>query len=142
MNQTDIHPKMYMYKRVVEAKCYIDSHYFENIDLEQISNQSKFSKYHFIRLFKNAFGQSPHQYLIDVRLAKAKTLLANNYSVKAACFEVGFESIPSFTTLFKKKTGRTPHAYVKQMEAQNIQKQSSPLSFIPNCFVESYSWNK
>ncbi|MGB5818093.1 MAG: AraC family transcriptional regulator [Saonia sp.] len=102
MANTKLNPKVYMYKRIVEAQLYIDSHYKENIDLNNISNQANFSKYHFLRLFKNAFGTSPHQYLTDKRISAAKKLLKENHSVSAVCFKVGFESIPSFVTLFKK----------------------------------------
>ena len=72
------HPKMYMYKRVVEAKLFIDRNYNEKIDLENISDKAHFSKYHFLRLFKATFGKSPHKYLTDVRLLNAKKLLPEN----------------------------------------------------------------
>lgn len=48
------HSKMYMYRRIVEAKLFIDQHYYEKINLNKIANQAYFSKYHFLRLFKEA----------------------------------------------------------------------------------------
>jgi AraC-like DNA-binding protein len=134
-------PKMYMYKRIVEAKLYIDNHYNDNIDLDSISNQSYFSKYHFLRLFKGAFGLSPHQYLTEVRLLAAKKLLKESNSVKEACFKVGFESVPSFITLFKKREDVTPNEYLKKNKQSEAEKVKTPLAFIPNCFADSFGLN-
>ncbi len=131
-----------MYKRVVEAKLYMDSHYHEKIDLNNISNQANFSKYHFLRLFKHAFGKSPHQYLIETRLLAAKKLLRENNSVKDTCYKVGFESVPSFITLFKKRENITPNEYLKKNKQVEKEKEERPLSFIPNCFVENFGWDK
>lgn len=138
----EVNPKMYMYKRIVEAKLYIDSHYHEKIDLNNISNQANFSKYHFLRLFKSAFGRSPHQYLIEIRLLAAKKLLKENNSVKEVCFKVGFESVPSFITLFKKRERITPHEFLKRNTQVEKEKTERPFSLMPNCFVENFGWNK
>ena len=138
----ELNPKMYMYKRIVDAKLYIDSHYSEKINLNNISNKANFSKYHFLRLFKKTFGKSPHQYLIEVRLSSAKKLLKDNISVKETCFEVGFESVPSFVTLFKKREKITPNEYLKRNKHIEKEKIERPLSFIPNCFVENFGWDK
>jgi AraC-like DNA-binding protein len=142
MENEEVNPKMYMYKRIVEAKLYIDNHYNEGIDLNNVSDQANFSKYHFIRLFKRAFGKSPHQYLIEVRLLCAKKLLEKNNTVKDVCFDVGFESVPSFITLFKKREQVTPYEYLKKHERREKKKIETPLSFVPNCFAENFGWNK
>ena len=144
LNETssDIHPKMYMYRRIVEAKLFIDAHYGEKIDLDNISNQAAFSKYHFLRLFKSAFGKSPHKYLTEVRLHHAQRLLRGNESIAAVCYAVGFESIPSFTKLFKDHLGLSPKEYVKHIHAQAQQKAEAPLAFIPHCFANKFGWDK
>ena len=131
-----------MYRRIVNAKLYIDTHFCEKIDLNNISDQAHFSKYHFLRLFKKAFGQSPHQYLTEKRLAHAKKLLRENYMVSDVCFKVGFESIPSFITLFKKREKITPFEYILETQRLEKEKQEIPLAFIPNCFVENFGWEK
>jgi len=91
-------------------------------------------------LFKNAFGKSPHAYLTEVRILNAKKLLEENHSIKEVCFDVGFESIPSFIGLFKKYVGITPSRFVKEKNRQNELKQLSPFSFVPNCFAEIHGW--
>lgn len=138
----EIHPKMYMYKRVVDAKVFIDGHYSEKIDLDQISDRSSFSKYHFLRLFKNAFGLTPHQYLTEVRIEAAKKMLREDIAVNDVCFQVGFESIPSFINLFKKREGITPKEFARKHQQMEKEKAATPLSFVPNCFVENFGWGE
>lgn len=131
-----------MYKRIVDAKLYMDNYYHEKIDLNNISNEANFSKYHFLRLFKAAFGTSPRQYLIEVRILAAKKLLREKNSVQDTCFKVGFESVPSFITLFKKRENLTPKEFLEQHMKIEKTKEERPLSLIPNCFVENFGWNK
>jgi len=66
------------------------------------------SKFHFVRLFKANYGRTPYQYLIEVRMKKAKEFLTKGLSVSDVCVSVGFESTPSFTRVFKKITGIMP----------------------------------
>lgn len=94
--------KMYLYKRIVQAKLFIDNHYAENIDLSNIADEAYFSKFHFIRLFKDIYGKTPHHYLTQVRIDNAKLLLSKNIPVTEVSFAVGFDSPTSFTAVFKK----------------------------------------
>ena len=63
------------YQRLIRARAFIDDCYDLPLDLEQIASQASFSRYHFLRLFRGAFDQTPHQYLTQRRIAKAKELL-------------------------------------------------------------------
>ena len=134
--------KIYLYRRLVNAKLYIDDHFSSNIDLDNISEQAHFSKFHFIRLFKSIYGLTPKNYLIKVRIEHAKKLLATGHSVSDAGFMVGLESATSFTGMFKKITGTTPSHYQKQQNLRRSEILKSPLSFVPNCFAETYGWAK
>lgn len=138
----DIHPKMYLYRRIVAAKLYIDAHYAQKIDLNKIADQACFSKYHFLRLFKQAYGKSPHQYLKDVRINQAKRLFKQQQSIRKVCFNIGFESVPSFTHLFKKNTGLSPKSYLEKQKQLQVQQANKPLNFIPNCFAENLGWKE
>jgi AraC-like DNA-binding protein len=89
--------EFYLYKRIVQAKLFIDAHFGEHIDLNKISEEAHFSKFHFIRLFKKAYGRTPHQYLIKVRIDKAKAELERGSSAAQSCFSVGFDSVSTFT---------------------------------------------
>ena len=87
------YPKIYLYRRVVQAKLYIDSKFAEAIDLENIGGEPSYSRFHFLRLFKKAYGHTRHQYLTRIRIEQAKRLLDKNLPVTDVCFSVGFDSI-------------------------------------------------
>lgn len=134
------YPKIYLYKRIVQAKLFIDQHFGSNIDLENIADEAYFSKFHFIRLFRSIYGLTPHQYLIRVRVENAKVLLQKGSSVTETCETVGFDSLPSFTALFRKYEGLSPSAYKLQHLKRQEQIKKVPLQFIPNCFAEQKGW--
>ena len=133
----DTYPKAYLYKRIVQAKLYIDNCFAEHIDLENISDEAYFSKYHFIRLFKRAYGKTPHQYLMKVRIEKAMQLLETGTSVSDTCFAVGFASLSSFSGLFKRIVGINPTEYQIQKEQLKALVHNAPLQFIPGCHARS-----
>ena len=128
--------KIYFYKRVVQAKLFIDSHYAEQIDLSNIADEAYFSKFHFIRIFRATYGRTPHDYLTRVRIDKAIELLKENKSVMEVCFCVGFNSVTSFAGLFKKIVGQSPSAFQDQQQKLKYEMTTRPLRFIPNCFIE------
>ena len=139
---TEKYPKVYLYKRIVQAKLFIDKNYFDKIDLDNISDEAYFSKFHFIRLFKNAYGKTPHQYLTSVRIEKAKEMLQFGKTVSYTCTALSFESLGSFSRLFKQTVGISPSAFIEQQNETRNQKKALPLSFIPNCFAQHYGWTK
>jgi len=138
----DIYPEIYFYRRLVQAKLFIDSHFDESINLDAIADEAYFSKFHFIRIFKKIYRQTPHQYLTHVRLEKAKQLLQSNMPVGEICYACGFESIPSFTTLFRKTNGCTPSDYRHQQLRLKADRVSAPLKYIPACFAEKNGWKE
>jgi AraC-like DNA-binding protein len=130
------YPKIYLYRRIVQAKLFIDVKYADNIDLSNIADEAYFSKFHFIRLFKKIYGKTPHQYLTTVRIEKAMQLLRTDIPVTEACFAVGFESASSFSGLFKRLVGTSPSAFLLQQQKIKAQILKTPLKFVPNCFAE------
>mgnify|MGYP003576603723 FL=1 len=88
-----------------------------------------------------AYGKTPHQYVTQVRIEKAKLLLQDDHSVTDVCFSVGFDAISSFTHLFKRFTQLTPSAYQQQQRLRKQEITSVPLKFIPGCFAEQKGWN-
>ena len=94
------------YQRLVRARKLMDECYHLPLDLEQISSEACLSRFHFLRLFRRAFNTTPHQYLTQRRIEKAKELLSSSrLTVTDVCFEVGFESLGSFSSLFHKHVG-------------------------------------
>lgn len=136
------YPKVYLYRRIVQAKLFIDKNYSKKIDLNNISSEAFFSKFHFIRLFKSIYGRSPHQYLKYVRIEKAKELLKKDAPVSEACYLVGFDSIGSFSTLFSKMEGMSPSTYLKQHQQIKKKKTEKPFTFIPGCYARQHGWLK
>lgn len=104
--------KKELYRRLCLAKRYIHSHLHTSLDLDTLSQVACLSKYHFIRLFKEVYGQTPRQYLISQRLERASSLLLQSQkSFHEICQEVGLKDSSSFGRLFKKNFGSTPHLY-------------------------------
>ena len=127
-----------IYQRIATAKVYIDDNYHEPIDLDRVSQQAFLSKFHFHRLFRRIYRRTPHQYLTWKRIDKAKDLLAENKPVTDVCNEVGFESIGSFSVLFKKEIGFAPQYYRNMAYKKKLEQLAQPKKAIPHCFIESY----
>jgi AraC-like DNA-binding protein len=136
------YPKVYLYRRIVQAKLFIDDNYANTLELDNIAGEAFFSKFHFIRLFKKIYNQTPHHYLTSVRIEQAKLLLQTQMAVTEVCFSVGFDSISSFTGLFKRITAVTPSLYQKLQWRRKEEIHKMPLRFIPNCFAENNGWTK
>lgn len=82
-----------------------------NITVEDAAREASLSSFHFIRCFKAAFGETPHQFRTRERLTAAQRLLAHGWSVTDVCLEVGFSSLGSFSSLFTRQFGVSPRAY-------------------------------
>jgi AraC-like DNA-binding protein len=123
------------YRRLMRAREFIDGCYHQPLDLEQISGEACLSRYHFLRLFRRAFNKTPHQYLTQRRIEKAKELLSSSgLTVTDVCFEVGFESLGSFSSLFHKHVGHPPIAYRAIVSERRLESRRK----IPACFLMMY----
>lgn len=121
-------------ERLNRARLFIDESYDLPLDLKQISSQACFSRYHFLRLFRQAFNKTPHRYLVDRRIEKAKELLSSDdLRVTDVCFEVGFQSLGSFSTLFHKSVGHPPITYREKSRETKAAKRQ-----VPGCFLVMY----
>ena len=87
-----------------------------NIDLSTLAAESGYSRAHFLRTFRAAMGQTPHRYLLELRLTKAQALIASGsmplIDVALAC---GFSSHAHLTTAFRLRFGLSPSAYRRGM---------------------------
>lgn len=110
---------------VIAIRSYIDSNYETDLNLDLLSKVQFISKYHLLRLFKKYYGLTPRQYLINKRIAESKIHLKNGMTVTETCFTVGFESLGSFSALFKTKTGKSPLQFQKeQFSRSNSHRES------------------
>jgi AraC family transcriptional regulator len=93
----------------------INDCYAHDLSLAQIAAAVHLSPYHFSRLFKRAYGVTPHQYLIQQRVEAAQYLLTNiNLTLQEIALEVGFANHSHLTVHFKRLTGQTPRQYGNQ----------------------------
>ena len=107
-----------LYRRLCIAKDYMDTQYTSDLTLENISKHCFLSVSHFKKLFKEYYGITPHQYIINKRLEKAKELLTHSeMPVRNICSTIGFENTSSFIRLFRNSYSQTPLSYRQQAEA-------------------------
>lgn len=103
--------------RCMEVCTYIEDHLQEDLSTDQLAEIAGFSKFHFTRLFKEFTGVSTHEYLIRKRIETAENLLAKpEYSITEVAMQSGFNSLSTFTRVFKSVKGMTPTAYRKSLK--------------------------
>jgi YesN/AraC family two-component response regulator len=106
--------------------------------LKWFRKKRSFQNFIFIVYSEKVYRQTPHQYITRKRIDKAKDLLAENKPVNEVCNEVGFESIGSFSILFKKEIGFAPTYYRNMAWLKKQEAKQQPKKFIPHCFIDSY----
>jgi AraC-like DNA-binding protein len=102
-----------VFRAILQAKLLIDERITENLSLEQMAFETGISKYHFIRVFKAAFGISPYQYQIRRRLENAKLELSKGVSILDTAFAHGYSDLATFSKAFKQVFGQAPSKFLK-----------------------------
>ncbi|SHM24226.1 helix-turn-helix domain-containing protein [Mucilaginibacter sp. OK098] len=105
-----------LYKRLFIAKDFMeDNATAPSVSLDDIAAQACMNKFHFLANFKALYGITPHQYIINVKLQKAYQLLnEQHYSVTQVCYSVGFDSLQSFSSLFRRRFKISPSALLRK----------------------------
>jgi AraC-like DNA-binding protein len=99
-------------RRAVETALWIDAHSHLAIDLEQAAATAEISPFHFLRLFANVLGVTPHQYLVRSRLRHAARLLADDdRAVTDVAYDVGFGDLSNFVRTFHRAAGVSPRKF-------------------------------
>jgi AraC-like DNA-binding protein len=110
------------------ARDHADRHYAETLDLAALAEVAGLSKYHFHRLFAATYGRSPAAYLSERRIERAQDLLrATNLTVTEICHAVGFSSLGSFSSTFRRIVGASPSEFQKRYA------EGAP--HIPGCYI-------
>ncbi len=108
------------------ALVYIQSHFRENITVEDVADTVHFSTAHFSRLFHKNMGMSYRDYVLNLRLSYAFSLLYSpDRKVSEACFESGFNSPEYFSRAFKKKFGISPEQHYLDKNPEKRHKTKS-----------------
>jgi len=128
------------FRRLCRARDLLAAEYQSPISLDQAAREACLSPFHFHRLFRSTFGETPHDFLTSRRMDRARRLLASGeMSVTDVCFEVGYSSLGSFSTKFQTIVGRPPTQY--QREVRRVFGYSRPWNIIlvPVCYFSAYS---
>lgn len=114
------------FEAVMSACTYINKHYMENLNLEQVAQLVGFSKYHFTRIFKQYMNMTFYEYLNSKRVKKAEELLyhTKELSITEVAMGSGFSSISAFNRTFKMIKNCSPSDYRK------IRQQAIPAGFV------------
>src|SRR4051794_20319839 len=121
-------------RHLLRARDLADASYADRLEVDDMARAAGVSRAHFSREFKQAFGVSPHAYLLTRRLERAASLLrVTDRSVTEVCMDVGWQSVGSFTTSFKRMFGKTPTAYRAAFPP------AAALARVPSCVVHAYA---
>lgn len=119
----------YVLVHLRRARDHVDRHFREPLDLETLAAVAGLSKFHFLRLFRRAYGRTPGVYLSERRVERAQDLLRGaNLTVTEVCHAVGFSSLGSFSTRFREITGESPSQFQRRYAADGAPR-------IPGCYV-------
>lgn len=110
------------------AKDLMDASFAAELDLGQVAAAAGYSAFHFSRAFQQAYGESPGRYLTRRRIERAQDLLrGSDLTVTEICLAVGFSSLGSFSTTFRRAVGSSPTAYREAARADR------GLAVVPAC---------
>ena len=95
-----------------QLKLHIDRSFSKQITTDELSKIGGVTRYHFVRKFKNTFGTTPHQYVVDQRIDEAKRLLSQtDWTIGQVAEAVGYQHQAHFSTAFKSRVGMNPRRY-------------------------------
>jgi AraC-like DNA-binding protein len=116
-------------RRMLRARDAMDRDYSQPLDIPRLAKIAFASEAHFIRTFRETFGETPHRYLQRRRVERAMFLLGETErSVTDICLEVGFGSLGTFSRTFRAIVGESPSAY---------RKRAHPTA-VPGCFTMTW----
>ncbi len=101
--------------RLIKVKEFIDSNYYENLDINQLAELSYTSKFHFLRMYKKMFGMSPYNYILELKLLESKKLL-RSYNTIEVSRKLNFTDRSAFSNRFKRRFKENPIEYKKKIK--------------------------
>ena len=111
------------------ARDHIDRNYASALDLDALARVAGVSKYHFVRCFEAAYGETPIRYVTRRRIERAQDLLPHaNLTVTEICTAVGFASLGSFSSRFRELVGESPSEYRARWAARGA-------AHVPGCWL-------
>ena len=127
------------FRRLCRARDLLAAQYQLQIPLDQAAREACLSPFHFHRLFRSTFGETPHDFLTRRRMDRARHLLASGeMTVTEICFEVGYSSLGSFSTKFQSLIGQTPTAYQREVRSFFGYQKPWKIMLVPACFYSAF----
>jgi AraC-like DNA-binding protein len=96
---------------LLQVRDFIHDNIQSDMSLDEISQHANLSKYHFLRMFRQQFGITPHQYILNCRINRAREDLESGVPLDDVVFEYGFTDLSHFNRRFKPIYGMTPRQY-------------------------------
>jgi AraC-like DNA-binding protein len=128
-----------LYRRLCVARERLADQFDDAPALPALGRLAGVSPHHLLRMFRRAFGETPHQYLTRRRIARAKDALAAGRSVTEVCFDLGFSSLGSFSALFRRVVGVAPSAYQRRLRTIAPTPGLVAAAGVPFCFLQAYT---
>ena len=114
----------------------MDRAYADALDIESLANSVHLSRAHFIREFKETFGETPHRYLQRRRIERAMRMLREtDEDVTGISIEVGFRSLGTFSRTFREVVGASPTEY---REREQAAPKAAIRAGVPGCFAAKW----
>jgi YesN/AraC family two-component response regulator len=105
-----------VHPNVRRALAFMREHFTEEITLDDVARAASVSRFHFCRLFHRETGVTFHEYLHELRVSRAKTLLVDRHlTVSEAAYTVGFNDLSHFDRTFRKIVGSSPTEYRRSL---------------------------
>jgi len=127
------------FARLYRSREFLADRIDQPLRLVDAASEACLSAYHYHRMFVRAFGETPHDFMTRLRIDRAKQLLARDECpVTEVCLAVGYESLGSFSSLFRSQVGRSPSEYRRGLRRIFPVPQIAPHRFIPACYLLSF----
>jgi AraC-like DNA-binding protein len=127
------------FRRLCRARDLLAAGYQSHILLDTAAREACLSTFHFHRLFRSTFGETPHDFLTRRRMDRARHLLASGeMTVTEVCLEVGYSSLGSFSSKFQSMVGVPPTQYQRQVRRVFGFQKPWKIMLIPACYFSAY----
>ena len=127
------------FRRLLRSRDWMAASYRDPVNLAAAARQACLSPFHYQRLFARVFGETPHEFLTQRRIERARQMLArDNHAITDICFEVGYQSLGSFSTLFRQQVGLSPSEFRRGLRRIFPVPEVPPHRLVPGCFLMRY----
>jgi AraC-like DNA-binding protein len=127
------------FRRLCRARDLLAAGYQSQIFLDAAAREACLSPFHFHRLFRSTFGETPHEFLTRRRMDRSRHLLASGeMTVTEVCMEVGYSSLGSFSSKFQSLVGMAPIEYQRQVRRVFGYQRPWKIMLVPACYFSAF----